>query len=308
MCDGSHAAALLLSQALYWTPRAGPDGWFYKTTAQWEEELHLKKHAFENARDVLKARGFWTWKVKGVPPKCHYRVSITAIEEALRLSTPNGQVELHETGKLNCTRRANQTAQQRKNDLTETGKTYKEAENTAESTSEITSGDVALIQDALAPYGTPASQHQAEKLIQECRARVPDITPEEIGCFIRQKGRTARNANSPMGVILRTVPRDCITPEAVSEMRSRRAKEQARKQEEAQRQARYAEERERLLQETNDPNRLPRLAQQVRSELQDSNDPQRRKELTLWLSWYEKRQVKGTSEGVPAASNARGGR
>jgi hypothetical protein len=311
ICDGSHNAALLLCQALYWTPRGDADGWFYKTTADWEKELHLKKTAFENARDVLQARGFWTWKVKRAPPRCHYQVNIPAIEEAFCLIIPNAQIELHETGKLNCTRSANQTAQQGKNDWSETGKTHKEAENTTESTSEITSGDVAFIQEALAPFGTPASRYQAEKLIQECRASVPDITPEEIGYFIRQKGGTAKNADSPMGVILRTVPRDCVTPATVSDLRSRRAKDKLSENEKAQREAQDYSELKREL-EMPRLELLKRRLDDARQALAASPDASQRRLLPGMIRDWERElrelEGKGTSEGVPVASNARGGR
>jgi len=40
--DGDHNAALLMNQVLYWTDRTSdPDGWFYKTYHDWEEELRF---------------------------------------------------------------------------------------------------------------------------------------------------------------------------------------------------------------------------------------------------------------------------
>ena len=37
---GDHLTALLLSQIIYWSSRTNdPDGWFYKSAKEWEEEL-----------------------------------------------------------------------------------------------------------------------------------------------------------------------------------------------------------------------------------------------------------------------------
>lgn len=60
LCEGSINAALMLSQILYWTPRCGPEseGWFYKTQNQWFEELRLTRTQQENAREILRKKGF----------------------------------------------------------------------------------------------------------------------------------------------------------------------------------------------------------------------------------------------------------
>ena len=41
---GSINAALMLSNAIYWTNRLPPerDGWFYKTKEEWEQETGLR--------------------------------------------------------------------------------------------------------------------------------------------------------------------------------------------------------------------------------------------------------------------------
>lgn len=52
----STVAAIMLSQALYWTNRLSEDrnGWFYKTIAEWESETALSRAEQETARRVLK--------------------------------------------------------------------------------------------------------------------------------------------------------------------------------------------------------------------------------------------------------------
>lgn len=43
--EGDHNAAILLNQILYWSDRTtDPDGWFYKTYAQWESELRFSPY------------------------------------------------------------------------------------------------------------------------------------------------------------------------------------------------------------------------------------------------------------------------
>jgi hypothetical protein len=75
---GSVTAALMLSQAVYWTKRAnsGGVGWFYKTITQWEEETGLSRHEQETARKALRRFSFWQEERRGVPAQMYYRVDI----------------------------------------------------------------------------------------------------------------------------------------------------------------------------------------------------------------------------------------
>ena len=79
----SHRAALLLSQCVYWSDRTkNPEGWFYKTYAEWKKELALNQHAVETALKVL------PWietKIDRVnrTNKMHYRVRMEELTKAL---------------------------------------------------------------------------------------------------------------------------------------------------------------------------------------------------------------------------------
>jgi hypothetical protein len=45
LLDNQHDAAILLNQILYWCSRtSNPDGWFYKTYADWKQELGLSRY------------------------------------------------------------------------------------------------------------------------------------------------------------------------------------------------------------------------------------------------------------------------
>lgn len=81
---GSVNAALLLSQAIYWTSRTSdPDGWFYKSQKDWEEETALTRSEQEIARKQLKATGFWQEKLKGVPATLYFRVDCDILQTRL---------------------------------------------------------------------------------------------------------------------------------------------------------------------------------------------------------------------------------
>ena len=82
---GSVDAGLMLSQAFYWSRRTqDPDGWFYKTQAEWEEETALKRHEQERARKALRDTTFWQEKRRGLPAKLYFRVDLDKLERALR--------------------------------------------------------------------------------------------------------------------------------------------------------------------------------------------------------------------------------
>ena len=62
--SGSVTAGLMLSQAVYWArvlERTKPeaDGWFYKTQAEWTEEICLSRWEQDGARRSLRKLPFW---------------------------------------------------------------------------------------------------------------------------------------------------------------------------------------------------------------------------------------------------------
>lgn len=113
---GSVNAALMLSQAVYWSQRTTlPDGWFYKTQPEWEEETGLTRYEQEGARKILKGTGLLTERLSGVPATVHYRVDAELLQSSLG-----------KTSKLDCGKPANKSA----------GKPRTITETTQETTSE----------------------------------------------------------------------------------------------------------------------------------------------------------------------------
>lgn len=117
---GSVTAALMLSQAVYWSKRANTndEGWFFKTAAQWEDETGLSRFEQEGARKALKRSSFWKEELRGVPAKMHYRVDIKALTSELvryaesdaSQNKPNKNARLLKTSKLGCGKAASKIA------------------------------------------------------------------------------------------------------------------------------------------------------------------------------------------------------
>jgi len=104
------AAALMLSQAIYWARRSSDDeGWFYKTQEEWEEETGLTRREQETARKRLRATDFWHEELRGMPARLHFRVDFEALAAALGLC----QTSLHEPAKQVCTKAPNKFARKR---------------------------------------------------------------------------------------------------------------------------------------------------------------------------------------------------
>lgn len=79
--SGSVNAALMLSQAIYWSNRCqDPDGWFWKSAEEWEEETGLTRREQETARKQLKSRNLMSEKLKNSPPVVHFQVNSTQLE------------------------------------------------------------------------------------------------------------------------------------------------------------------------------------------------------------------------------------
>lgn len=90
---GSVNAAIFLSQLGYWTPKAAdPDGWVYKTQAEWETETGLSRWEQETARRQLRERGVLSEIKRGMPARLFFQIDVEALtatwEEAFAPSAP----------------------------------------------------------------------------------------------------------------------------------------------------------------------------------------------------------------------------
>lgn len=115
---GSVNAALLLSQAVYWSNRtSNPDGWFHKGQEEWEEETGLTRHEQDKARENLRKTGFWNESRKGAPAKLYFQIDSERFDDAIA----DLDSSLPESGKLNCRKAANKNAGKQQSSLPENG-------------------------------------------------------------------------------------------------------------------------------------------------------------------------------------------
>lgn len=83
---GSIEAALFLGQCIYWSSRTTrPDGYFYKTAAEWYDELGLTRRKLEGARDCLIELGILKTELhrQNNAPTTHYKIDFDALISAL---------------------------------------------------------------------------------------------------------------------------------------------------------------------------------------------------------------------------------
>ena len=91
---GSVTAALMLSQAVYWSRRTKDKaGWFYKTQEEWTEETGLSRSETTTARKKLKGFDWWQEDLRKADgaPTVHYRINMKSLYRDLTgLEAANG--------------------------------------------------------------------------------------------------------------------------------------------------------------------------------------------------------------------------
>jgi hypothetical protein len=101
---GSVKAAIMLSQALYWQPRAKQkDGWWYKSAEEWEEETGLTRHEQQTARKDCEK--YLLSDLRGVPATLYWKVDEEALSTAL--FDENSKTSFTETVKLDLRNQSN---------------------------------------------------------------------------------------------------------------------------------------------------------------------------------------------------------
>ena len=112
---GSINAALMLSNALYWTNRLPDDrgGWFYKTRVEWEKETGLGRHEQDKARQQLADRGLIEVRraklAEGESVSVlWFRVCLDVLQERLTgdQMPESGNCQMPETGSTKCRKAA----------------------------------------------------------------------------------------------------------------------------------------------------------------------------------------------------------
>lgn len=89
---GSAGAGLFLSQLIYWSSRGtDPDGWIYKTQAEWIEETCLKRGEQESARRKLIDLGILIEDKRGIPYQLFFKIDFQVLhQKIMNLCQPAG--------------------------------------------------------------------------------------------------------------------------------------------------------------------------------------------------------------------------
>ena len=119
---GSVTAAVLLSQAVYWSRRTGEgnEGWFWKMSSDWEEETGLSRREQDTARGILRGLGFWEEEKRGIPPRLWFRLNLEQLEQLLI----SEKTSLAESAKLDRRKAPNWTGGKRQTGQAESAKLY----------------------------------------------------------------------------------------------------------------------------------------------------------------------------------------
>lgn len=98
---GSVTAAVMLSQAFYWSRRTKiPGNWFYKSAVEWQEETGLSRKEQQTARRKLREFDWWqeeNRKANGAPT-IHYKLNVSGLLSHLStLQLERGAMDMSET-------------------------------------------------------------------------------------------------------------------------------------------------------------------------------------------------------------------
>lgn len=91
------AAGVFLSQLFHWEGKGrDPDGWIYKTEAEWRDETGLVRNQQRQARKKLVEAGVVEQRIReGVPPKNYYRIDLARLAEVLGVNPEGPDPTVH---------------------------------------------------------------------------------------------------------------------------------------------------------------------------------------------------------------------
>jgi hypothetical protein len=163
-------AALLLSQIVYWSDK-GRDGWFYKSMAEWHDELSLTRRELERALTILEPWVTTRLARANSAPTTHYRVDMDRLTaDLLALLQSRPEAAPGPGPSPICTKGANRNVQKGQNDLHETDKSdlRKRGKTLTETTNRL---------------------QQETTTESEARARAPAPNPDDLLIAVSDGGR-----------------------------------------------------------------------------------------------------------------------
>lgn len=135
---GDHVAAIFLNQILYWSERTtDQDDWFYKTDAEWADELGMTYFQVCRCVEQLQNIGVQTSlrRADGAP-RTHYRIDQKVFAKAFKRFLKNQETRNSRKSKIEKVKTRNSSNS--KNNFRLSQKSLKEAEITTEITAENT--------------------------------------------------------------------------------------------------------------------------------------------------------------------------
>jgi len=118
MLGGDWTAAAMLNQIVFWSGHTDdPNGWMYKTNAEWQAELYITQSQVERCLRLLKGVGVGTLIYKvGNTPKTHFYIDEDIFVKALE-GTISGDFRLHENVKSDFTKTRSPTSRKREDSI-----------------------------------------------------------------------------------------------------------------------------------------------------------------------------------------------
>lgn len=107
--DYDHAAAIMLSQLIYWSDRTiNMDGWIYKSAEDWNEEIAIAPRQTDRVKAKLIEKGYIETEIRKAngAPTTHYRVRMNNLINALvaHLELKNDQSDNTKSSPVNTKR------------------------------------------------------------------------------------------------------------------------------------------------------------------------------------------------------------
>ena len=117
---GDIETAAVLSQSVYWSDKTDdPEGWFYKSGADWQAEIGIKRHSLESAQSKLTGMGVLQTKLaragKSNAPTTHHKIDDAVLADRL-IDLLGGFAE---NSKSDLQKTANRLAENSKSSITE---------------------------------------------------------------------------------------------------------------------------------------------------------------------------------------------
>jgi hypothetical protein len=201
---GGPLEGLFLSQAVYWSPRSNdPDGWFFKTQAEWWEETGLSRFNQETARRKLRATGILREKRAGQKGNIYFQIDFARLSQILKSIIDNRtqlQFEMLESSSSKRQKTAARSA--KKPQLLST-------ETTTEISTETTTTAVV---DFLASLGVEVST--AQTLVEE----FPEAAAQQMAWYPQRP-----TPNDPAAWIIAAIKRGYGAPRARASRTARAA-------------------------------------------------------------------------------------